>query len=115
MAEQELFQRWSAVLDAKADLEEQFEDPLLYRGVSRDDRTLVFTVLQEADESLIGQERRVLVKGSQGSVIGTVTSVSDRQVALETERGDLDQVPMRGGSSSTGLFRNALSNNRDAR
>jgi hypothetical protein len=95
-AEQALFQRWGGVLDAKTALEEQLEDALLYEGVSRDDRTLVFTVLQDVDETVIGQERRVLAKGSRGSIIGTIASVSEREVVLEAERGDLNQVPMAG-------------------
>jgi tRNA A-37 threonylcarbamoyl transferase component Bud32 len=93
--EGQLFERWSALLDAKTDLERRREDPLDYHGVRREGQLVTFTVKSEIDDSLQGQAREVRVAGGR-SVGGTVIEVGDGELGLEITRGNPDALPERG-------------------
>jgi tRNA A-37 threonylcarbamoyl transferase component Bud32 len=112
--EDELFDRWSALLDAKFTLERHRENPLPYHGVRREGRLVSFAVEGEPDESLQGQVREVRVAGGR-SVSGTVVEVGAGELGLEISRGNVDALPDRGVlRADRGASRKAIDRQRDA-
>jgi hypothetical protein len=94
-AEAELLDRWRSVLEAKMELEARREDPIAYHGARREDDMLIFAVDIEVDERLIDQTRRIPLPGG-GAVVGTIAEVSEGEIGLAIERGNVSALPDRG-------------------
>ena len=94
-AEQELFNTWHDILEAKQELEHRFEDELRYSRVERGSGFAVFEVDRKLDESALDQVRFVPVP-DRPRVLGSIASVDGKQVTLEVERGTVSDIPTTG-------------------
>jgi hypothetical protein len=94
-AETQLFDRWSAVLEAKTALEARREQPIAYKSVRREGDLLLFSVGADINESYVGQTRRIPLPGG-GAVVGGVAQVGDGEIGLAPERGYVDALPDQG-------------------
>jgi hypothetical protein len=59
-SEEELFQIWFKILNAKNDLEKSRERPLKYSSYSPKGSRIVFTLTDVVEEDLVGQSRRIV-------------------------------------------------------
>jgi serine/threonine protein kinase len=93
--EQELFATWSGILKVKTDIEKQREQPIKYRGFSLKDNRATFSLLEEPEESLIGQ-KRLIISAQRYFLSGEVEDVRGKELILFIEKLYNDDLPLRG-------------------
>lgn len=91
-AEQELFNTWHDILEAKQELEHRLEDELRYSRVERGPGSAVFEIDRNPDDIEIGQVRFVPVP-DRPRVLGTVVELEGRRLTIEIDRGDVSDLP----------------------
>ena len=96
--ENELFDKWLQVLDAREDLARGERKPLDYhgRGVSRGGREVTFSLAEEVGLDLLGQEWDVVIPEARRTVArGEVVSQDGEQLTLRFRR-EARNLPNRG-------------------
>lgn len=94
-AEQELFNTWHDVLEAKQELEHRREDEIRYSRVERGTGFAVFDVDRTFDDSALDQVRFVPVP-DRPRVVGPITAIEGRRVTIEIDRGNVSDLPSTG-------------------
>lgn len=94
-AVRQLFGTWSQVLYAKKQFEDERGKPIRFKDVRVEGRRIWLQVGRAADEELVGQPRLIRL-GEYRSVRGEVEQVSDGQIVLYVEQGQLNDLPSSG-------------------
>ena len=93
----ELFRKWTSILHAKSDVEQQRETPISYDGFERTGNRLKLFTGYAVEGDIVGQPRLITVAEHGNSVVaGEVEAVGDGFVVLWVEDEITDQLPERG-------------------
>ena len=89
-----LYQEWDSILNAKYELERLREAEVTYREMSRkQDKTVEFTLHKPPSEDITGQERRVR---ADENISGYVADVTGSRVTFIVTRGSIEAIPFAG-------------------
>lgn len=94
-AEQELFNTWHDVLEAKQELEHRREDEIRYSRVERGTGFAVFDIDRSLDDTALDQVRFVPVP-DRPRVVGPIVAIEGRRVTIEVDRGTVSDLPSTG-------------------
>jgi serine/threonine protein kinase len=95
-ATSELFDLWSRVLDARADLARGASRPMEYRGVAKTERRVTFTLTTEIDDDLVGTFWEAITPDRPHSgVSGEVVEQDGRALTMLLRRAP-KSIPPRG-------------------
>jgi hypothetical protein len=86
---------WEGILKAKSRLEQERRRPLRYTSVRVDGQRAIFRLEQEAEEELVGEDRRVDVPAGR-FLEGQVEGVDGKRLTLYILRGDPQDIPTEG-------------------
>ena len=90
--ENQLFNVWMSILQAKAQIERDRQPALPYSAVKLEDTLAVFTLTKAAPEGLLGQSRQVR-RANKLWLTGEVESISGDQLTLRIEERYASSVP----------------------
>jgi hypothetical protein len=93
--ERRIFRVWKETLQAKTDLEREREAPVKYKRVTINGQRVIFELVDDAGEELVGQQRQLELRDG-GFLGGEIYEVQGARVFMFIRYGDSSRIPTSG-------------------
>ncbi len=92
--ESDIFEKWSAILRLKSDLEEQKKSPIRFDGVRVESSRIILSIQDRVADDVVGEDRLIRFHDSTTTIPGIVERVTDDRVIVYCASiPDSDELP----------------------